>query len=136
MHWTNVCVEGFCFGEEDEAGNAPCGKNSTSPYCLGDTDIGLCPHFAWSDTTEREVAYYPKFRLILWDRLKAWITDTAYWNLRWWLWDHLWFNRRKVDEFFDNIPVVTAEDCPAVAQMEKERRENQEKFVTWKESDA
>lgn len=131
MFWTNVCIEGYCLGEQDASGNGPCGMNVPSPYCLGNTDIGLCPHFAWSDTTEREVAYYPKLRLILWDRLKTWVVGTVYGNLRWWLWDRLWFNRRKVNDFFDNIPIVSADDCPAVAQMEKEVHDNQEEFVLW-----
>lgn len=105
MSWTNVCVEGFCFGEEKD-GKYPCGRHVPSPFCLGNGRTGACPHFSWSDTTERMVAHFVPLRLIIWDKLKVWITETAYWKLRWWFWDCLWFNRRKVNEFFENIKVI------------------------------
>lgn len=126
MIWTNVCVEGFCFSKTDDD-IAPCGASVPSPFCLSN---GICPHFAYSGTTEREVAHFPKFGLILRDRLGIW-ADGVYWKLRWWFWDCLWFNQRKTREFFDNIKVATAETSPIIAKMEEEDRKRQEKFVGW-----
>ena len=131
MFWINVCVEGYCFGEEDEDGHGPCGRRSPAPYCLGDGTLGICPHFAWSATTERRVAYYPSLRLVLWDRLKAWVVEVAYWKMRWIFWDSLWFNRRKTKEFFDNISL--ADDFLVGAGPETALRENQEKFTLWQQ---
>lgn len=128
MNWTNVCVEGFCFCETDDNDKAPCGATVPSPFCLSN---GICPHFAWSDTTERRVAHYSPLRLVLWDRLVAWLTETAYWKLRWWAWDCLWFNQRKTREFFDSIPIATAENCPRIAEMEEENRKNDKRFTRW-----
>lgn len=130
MHWSCVCTEGFCFGKEDENGLYPCGRDVPSPFCLGSGKSGTCPHFAWSGATERDVACFVPFRLIFWDKMKIW-ADRAYWRLRWWFWDQLWFNRRKVDEFLNSIPVVTAEDSPMVAEWEEEEHENQKKFEDW-----
>ena len=126
-YWSNVCVEGHCFGEDDEDGNSPCGRHVPSPFCLIN---GICPHFAYSDTTERYVAHFVPFRLIVWDKLNIWIEET-YWKLRWWFWGCLWFNRRKVRRFFDSIPIATAENNPIVARMEEDERRHQEKFVKW-----
>ena len=137
MHWTNVCVEGYCFCETDDDDNAPCGANVPSPFCLSNN---ICPLFAYSETTERDVARFPKFRYILKDRLGIWAED--FWGkLCWWFRDCLWFNRRKVDKFFDNIGIATAEDTPFIAEMEREERNAQDKFVEWfkkagKERDA
>jgi len=39
-HWTYVVVEGHCFGDEDENGNNPCGRNVPSPFCLGNGNDG------------------------------------------------------------------------------------------------
>jgi len=130
-YWTNVCVEGHCLGEDDENGNCPCGRSMPSPFCLGPGGIKHCPHFAWSDTTERNVAHFVPFRLIFWDRLKIFVTETTYWKLRWWFWDCLWFNQRKTREFFDNIKVVTAENSPAVARWEKEKQKSAKEFDKW-----
>jgi len=129
-YWSNVCVEGYCFGKEDDSGNNPCGKNIPSPFCLGDGIVEICPHFAWSDTTERRVAYFPKLRHILIDRIRIWI-DTGYWKLRWLFWDCLWFNQREVREFFDNIPVATAENSSIIAEMEQKDLEYQNEFAEW-----
>jgi hypothetical protein len=30
--------------------------------------------------------------------------ENIYWKLRGWFWDSLWFNRKKMIEFLDNIP--------------------------------
>lgn len=129
MYWTNVCVEGHCFARTDEATDcAPCGRNVPDPFCLMDH---ICPHFMWSGTTERRAALFPKLRLIIWDRLKIWVTETTYWKLRWWFWDQLWFNQRKTRKFFDNIKVVTAEDSPVLAQWEGEQQEAAQQFEEW-----
>ena len=127
-YWSNVCVEGYCLTDEDADNNNPCGRHSPSPFCLSN---GHCPHFAWSNTTERNVAHFVPLRLVVWDKFKIWFTEELYWTLRWWFWDCLWFNRRRVRKFFDSIPVVTAEDCPAIAEFEEEERKLTEKFPKW-----
>jgi len=126
--WNNVCVEGFCFGEQDDNNDYPCGKKYPTAFCLSNKH---CPHFGYSETTERDVAHFVPIRIIIWDRLKVWITETAYWKLRWWFWDCLWFNRRKTGEFFKNIPVATAENNLLIKEMEKEDAKLAEKFKKW-----
>lgn len=127
MSWTNLCLEAFCFGDTDKQGNYPCGKNCPSYLCL---ENGHCPHFAYSETTERDVARFPKLRLIIWDRLGIWAND-VYWKLRWWFWDCLWFNRRKVRKFFDDIKPISSKDCPLLAEYENGLKRNQQKFQEW-----
>jgi len=128
MSWSNVCVEGFCFGDKDDSGNYPCGRSCPSCLCL---ENGHCPHFAYSETTERMVAVFPPLRLVLWDRLIIFVTETLYWKLRWWFWDCLWFNRRKTRAFFANIPIATKENCPIVEDLDREVTEATEKFPDW-----
>ena len=123
-YWSVCCVEGFCFGDSDEAGNYPCGRDVPSPDCLGDGENGICPHFSWSGVTERDAAKFPKLRLIIWDRLLIW-NETVWDKLCWWFWDCLWFNRRKVREFFDNIPIA---DCP---EWDKEQEQANQEFGKW-----
>ena len=118
--WTNLCIEAFCFGDKDDNGNYPCGRDCPSHLCL---ENGQCPHLGYSKTTERDVAKFPKLRLILWDRIGIY-TDDLYWKLRWWFWDCLWFNRRKVDAFFDSIGYASSEDCPELAGFEDKEKQN------------
>ena len=126
MNWTNLCVEAFCSRDTDK-GNYPCGRNCPSHLCL---ENGYCPHFAYAETTEREVAQFPPLRLIIKDRLGIWVND-LYWKLRWWFWDCLWFNRRKVDKFFDSIPTVTSKDCDVLADWEAKQIDSDLKFKEW-----
>jgi len=127
MTWSNVCVEGFCFGETDEQGNYPCGRYSPSCLCL---ENKICPHFAYSETMERMIAEFPPLRLILWDRLGIWMEDIR-WRLRWWFWDCLWFNRRKVDKFFNNIGSASSKDYPGLAEFEEEEKQSEIEFKEW-----
>ena len=118
MYWTNVCIEGHCFAETNDKGYATCGGNVPSPFCLGMGGMKSCPHFAWSDTTERDVAHFVHIHHIIKDKLGIWMADI--WSIFcWWAWDGLWFNRRKVREFFNNIKVVTAEENPTIAEWEE-----------------
>jgi hypothetical protein len=123
--WTNVCIEGYCFGEKD--GKCPCGKSAPTDLCLKN---GMCPHFAYSYTSERNVAKYPKLYLILWDRLCIY-SDSLWWKLRWWFWDSLWFNRRKTDEFFKSIKTVSSEDCPELKNWEDSQDKSNKDFSKW-----
>jgi len=118
-------------GEEDENGNNPCGRNVPSPFCLGPGGMRHCPHFAWSDTTSRRAAYFVPLYLLVWDKLVIFVTETAYWKLRWWFWDCLWFNRRKIREFFDNIEVATKENCPCLVEWNEEERKLAIAFKRW-----
>jgi len=126
MSWTNLCVEAFC-GGEIKNGVYPCGRDCPSHLCL---ENGLCPFFAYAETTEREVAQFPPLRFILKDRLRIWGED-LYWKFRWWFWDSLWFNRRKMQKFFNSIKSVSSKECPALAEYEDEQRECKRKFVEW-----
>jgi len=128
MYWTNVVVEGFCFAQDD-SGRAPCGRDVPSPFCLGTGSAGRCPNFYYSDSTEREAAQFPPLRLILKDRLVIW-THNVWWKIRWFFWDQLWFNRRKVDEFFKSIPVIKAGECPEIDEWEQEIHDHA-KFDVW-----
>lgn len=127
MSWSNICVEGFCFGDKDNKGTYPCGQRWPTPFCLMN---GQCPHLDWGETTERNVAHYTPLYLIVCDRIPIWV-DNVYWRLRWWVWDRLWFNRRKTNAFFDSIPIVTGRNCPAVKKLEDEHKKSNELFPKW-----
>ena len=126
IYWNNICVEAFCFGEPVD-GKTPCGSDRPSVFCL---ENNMCPHLAYSETTERRVAYFPKLRHILKDRITSW-KEELYWELRWWVWDSLWFNQRKMREFFDDIKTISSKDCPTLAHFEEEDRKHQKEFIKW-----
>ena len=126
MSWNNVCVEGFCFGE-CEGGEYPCGQTYPTAFCLSNH---ICPHFYFAETSERETAIFVPLRLILWDRILI-ARDNIGWQLRWWFWDRLWFNQRKIEEFFNNIPVASAEESEAVANFEAEDKRDRIEFAKW-----
>lgn len=125
-YWTNVCIEGHCLAEGD---TCPCGRTVPSPFCLGNGHSGVCPHFGWSETTERRAAYFVPLRLVLIDKMRM-CAEEVWSNLEWWFWGQLWFNRRKVAEFFDNIKVID-EDDPVMQEMREEDRKAQAKFEKW-----
>jgi len=84
----------------------------------------------YSESTEREAAYFVPFRLILWDRfISVWESITS--QLSWIFWGQLWFNRRKVQAFFNNIPTVTRDDSQVVAEWEDSLTEANDDFVEW-----
>jgi hypothetical protein len=97
---------------------------------MGNGQTGRCPHFAWSDTTERNAAKFVPIRLILKDKIVMWSYE-VWSHLEWWFWGQLWFNRRKMGEFFKSIKVATAENNPCVAEWEAEQKANQEEFKVW-----
>jgi len=132
MSWTNICMESFCFGEEDENGNYPCSESVPSPFCVLN---GHCPHLGWAATTEREVAAFVPLRLVIWDRLKNWwlygVKDSS---LVWYIYGKRAFRKRygkDPGEVLRDIPIATAEDCPAVAKYEAELKKNAEGFEEW-----
>jgi hypothetical protein len=127
MSWNTICIEGFCFYDEDENGKYPCGNKSPSHLCLKNH---VCPHFAWSKTNELEVSVFIPIRFIFWKRIQSWAHE-CYWKLRWIFWDQLWFNRRKTEEFFKSIPVITSEECPELLEIEREEKDAQDEFVKW-----
>ena len=127
MGWSNVCIESFCSGDKDNQENYPCGKRCPTTFCLLNN---FCPHFSWAKTTERDVAMFVPLNLILWDKIGVW-TEEVWWKLHWWFWDCLSFNKRKVDKFFKSIPVVTAEDCPKIAEWEDRQEKDKKKFSKW-----
>ena len=129
-YWTHVVVEGHCFGEEDKNNNNPCGRDVPSVFCLGDGVAERCPHFMWANATERDAAHFVPFYLLLKDRCCDWGEKIGH-DIRWWFWGQLWFNRRKVDEFFKNIKTVTASESPMLAKLEKEEQKAQKKFDKW-----
>jgi hypothetical protein len=127
--WNNVVVEAFCMGKEKK-GKYPCGRRYPDAFCLG-RDAGHCPHFAYSDSTEREAARFVPFRVILWDRILTWWEEAGN-KVSWIFWDQLWFNRRKVDAFFDNIKVISDDD-PSMAEFNKRNKECEDLFPAWLE---
>lgn len=126
MSWTNLSIEAFCFGDEKD-GNYPCGRDCPSSLCL---ENNMCPHLGYSNTTEREVAQFTPLRLILKDRIGI-IADDIYWKLRWWFWDRLPFNMRKMEEFFDSIKTVSSEEYTALTEWEDEEKQNDIDFKEW-----
>jgi hypothetical protein len=126
--WNTISIEGFCFADQ-QYDKYPCGQTAPSHFCLG-IHTGACPHFAFSNTTERDAAIFVPLRLLIWDRIKIWCRD-IYDTLHWWFWGSLWFNRIKVDEFFRNIKVVSAEDSEVVSNWENNLNEAYKKFPMW-----
>jgi hypothetical protein len=121
MSWRHVVVEAFCFAEEDHI--YPCGKSRISSVCFG-ADGKCCPNFGFTDSTEREAAYWVPLHLVVWDKLKV-LPDKAYWKLRWLLWDQ--FNRNN-DKFFDDIDVIQPGEYP---EMDAEDRNRRKRFRRW-----
>jgi len=115
--WRHVVVEGYCFAKDN-----PCGYGVVSSKCLAN---GHCPHFAYAESNEREAAYFVPLHLIAYDKLKYWVTEGLYWTLRWWLWDRLRFNRKKMEDFINSIPSAR---CPA---WDNQLEEAKEKFPEW-----
>lgn len=127
MSWTNICVEGFCGGDVDDKGNYPCGRDCPSHLCLHN---GMCPHFGYAEVSERDVAQFSKLRLIIKDRLSIW-GERIYWEIRWYLWDCLWFNQRTPLSSFDNIGSVSSKDCSALAEFKAEQEIHNKDFKAW-----
>lgn len=126
-YWTYVVIEGHCFGDEDENGNNPCGRNVPSPFCLGNGNTKHCPHFAWtSDATERDAAFFVPLRKIVWDKLRAWITEDVYWKLRWWFWGKWTYD----DSWRDNIKVIDDDD-PCMKKWNDRQTEARRDFEEW-----
>jgi len=126
-HWTYVVVEGHCFGDEDENGNNPCGRNVPSPFCLGNGSQKHCPHFAWtSDATERDAAFFVPLRKIIWDKFRAWVAEDVYWKLHWWFWGKWTYD----DSWINDIKVISDDD-PIMQHFHEEERKAQVKFEKW-----
>ena len=126
MMWNTVCIESFCFGEQDDKGNYPCGKPYPTHLCLKNS---MCPLLMWADTTEREVASFVPLRLLMYDRLLLILHD-VYDTLHWVLWGQLWFNKRKVDAYLSSIPVASPND-PIVKDWDDSVKEQTDKFAEW-----
>jgi hypothetical protein len=128
MSWNTICIEGYCFGEEIN-GKYPCGRDAPTHLCLRNKH---CPHFAWAETDEREVSIWVPFYKLFWDRLSQW-SYTIYCKLRWWFWDSLPFNRRKIFQWFEDIRsnLVTDADSPALKEFEDGIKQDNEEFKIW-----
>lgn len=121
-YWTTIDIEGHCFAE-----GGGCGDDTPSPKCIRN---GHCPHFAYSITNDRDVAYFVPFRYLLWDRIKTWLCAIGT-QLSWWFWGQLWFNQRKVRKFFDNIPGVSAKDSDVLSEWESGQGKAEVKYKEW-----
>ena len=127
-HWTYVVVEGHCFGDEDEKGNNPCGRNTPSPFCLGNGNTKHCPHFGWTnDATERDAAFFVPLRKIVWDKFRAWVIEGVVWWFEYWFW-RKWFPVHY--HFMDDIRVVDDDD-PSIKKWNDEQAKAQGDFETW-----
>jgi len=127
-HWTYVVVEGHCFGDEDESGNNPCGRNVPSPFCLGNGSTKHCPHFAWtSDATERDAAFFVPLRKVAWDKLRAWWSEDVTWFFEYWFW-RKWFPKHY--DFMDDIKVIPDDD-PSMKKWNDGQAKAQKDFEKW-----
>ena len=108
--WNTICIEGFCFGKQDNNENFPCGQKAPNHFCLSN---GHCPYFAYSDTTERDVAYFVPFKYLLWDKILELVED-----LSWLCWGRLWFNKNDmVDYMVDGSDIAEEEINPSEEAM-------------------
>ena len=117
MMWKHIILEGFCFGEKDSY--RPCGRGFVSTFCLGN---GHCPHFAYAEVEEREVAQYVPLWLILWDKMQDMVTE-FYWNLR----DRFFSLREPRATFLEHVEKNIVK-CPA---WEISQAEAEDKFPEW-----
>jgi hypothetical protein len=124
--WNTICVEGYCFGEENK-GKYPCGRNTPTHLCLMNN---LCPHFSWCKTKERDVSIWVPLYLLIGDRIRIWVTEIWY-KLHWWFWGQLWFNRRKMREWLSELEVATVETCPELKEWEDEQTKANNDFKIW-----
>lgn len=127
--WRHVVLEGYCFGEANEGGLYPCGRLTVSSFCLCN---GLCPHFAYSQVPERDVAYFVPWHLVLWDKVAQVVKDVwgelaeVVWGpLRWHLWGKQ--NYAKLLKWAGTLPPGEAGE----EEDEEHRREVSERFRAW-----
>jgi len=83
MTWRHIVIEGYCFHEDGSC-------DGLSVECLGDGK--LCPHFAYAESSGRDVSQYVPLRLILLDRSRE-LLDNVVFNAMWYLWDKWHFKR-------------------------------------------
>ena len=113
--WNNIVIEAFCFGESKD-GKYPCGLRYPTAFCL---ENGHCPHFYYSESSERDATIFVSFRLIVWDRLLTCFEVIRSW-LYWYLWGCLWFNKRKTQRIMDSIGSSKAGEFPEIDNMYQE----------------
>lgn len=121
--WRHIVIEGYCFANvEQPSEKRPCRRRAVSSFCLLN---GMCPHFSYCDSNEREVAIFVPLRGILWDRIKC-ITEEGYWKLRWCFWGR-WFLEKEQKRFKEYMKTHTAE-CPAWDEQLRQAKAN---FPEW-----
>lgn len=120
--WRHIVVEGYCFAKTGGNKKPPCGNETATTFCLSN---GLCPHFAYAKSSEREAAYWVPLRLILWDRFRYGAGNSWDW-IRWQVWDR-WFWKQRNAEFIASVERHTVK-CPEVdSQLQKAKDE----FPKW-----
>ena len=123
MSWRHIVLEGYCFGEENH--EYPCGRG-VSPFCLGNEKIEHCPHFAYTDSDEREASFLVPLRLILKDKLEA-IWEDVKSQLEWWFYSKWHFD----EDFLNNIPTIIGEECPELKEWEDGIKKANRDFPQW-----
>ena len=83
--WSHIILEGYCLAPKDGT-YLPCKRRTVSSFCLQDN---MCPYFGYTDSNEKEAAYWvPLYQVVL-DKAKSritWLWDT----ISWYCW-HKWF---------------------------------------------
>jgi len=124
-YWNNIVIEGICFGREDKQGNNPCGRKYPTPFCLTN---GGCPHFMWSESTERDAAFFVPLRQILWDKLKV-VAHNVRQFFEWNFHDR-WVNDKELEKFINSIEIVS-DDHPSMKEWNEAQEKANRDFVKW-----
>ncbi len=123
--WSIIAIEGFCFGESKDE-RYPCGQKHPTSFCLSND---LCPHLAYSETSERDVALFVPIYQVLWDRIKLYF-EKATGSLEWIFWEQLWLQQKKTKEFFESIK-PSLENCPSFKEWEEKLDRANVEFGSW-----
>lgn len=113
--WHHIVIEGYCFANvEQPSKERPCRRRVISTFCLLN---GMCPHFSYCDSSEREAALFAPLWGIIRDRIKYGV-EKLYWKLRWYFWD----------KWFFKPPEYETGECPA---WDEQLRQNKANFSEW-----
>lgn len=121
--WRHIVLEGYCFANiERLSEKPPCGRQAVSTFCLLN---GMCPHFSYCDSSEREAALFAPLWAIIRDRIK-YGAEEFYWKLRWYFWGR-WFFEKEWGKFKEYMKTHRVE-CPAWDEQLKQAKAN---FPEW-----
>ena len=116
MGWNNIVIEGFCFAPVKD-GKYLCGQNYPTVDCLRN---GICPCLMYSESSEREAAYFIPLRKIIWDRISSVIDDIK---------TNIWYYTHKHPAI--KFDTVTSKECTELKEWEEYTDTREEEYKKW-----